>query len=274
MTFNNKNMAIDLKRTSKQVVVSLTSFPKAIPYAMRAIQSILEGTVLPDKVVLYLTVSQFPESQIPQGLQSIMDKNPIFEVRFYEENIRSYTKLIPALIDFPDAIIVTVDDDIRYHKNVLRDLLRLHTQFPNAILAHRAKRIIMNTPYRQWKKYRWYDFITKKFYLRFGNLQTGVGGVLYPPHSLRIEMLDSNLFMNICPTTDDVWFWAAAMANGTKILPVPFGHNKPRELQKPKELSLKTINFKSGIDLNRAAFEKILEKYPVIKQRIESESER
>jgi hypothetical protein len=264
-------MVIDLKRTPEQVVVSLTSFPKAIPYAVRAIQSILEGAILPDKIVLYLTASQFPESKTPQELQAMVDKNPIFEVRFYEENIRSYTKLIPALIDFPDAIIVTVDDDIRYHKNVLRDLLRLHAQFPNTILAHRAKRVKTNVPYRQWKKYRWYGFVTKKLHLRFGNLQTGVGGVLYPPHSLKTEMLDSNLFMNICPTTDDVWFWAAAVANGIKILPVPFGHNKPRELQKPRELSLKTVNFKSGADLNRNALEKILEKYPIIKQRIESE---
>jgi len=257
----------------KQVVVSLTSFPAAIPYAIRAIQSILDGTVHPDKIVLYLTFSQFNEGKIPQELRALSDKNPVFEIRNYDEDIRSYRKLIPALKDFPDAIIVTVDDDVSYHKNMLRDLLRLHRQIPDVILAHRAKQLKMNAPYRKWKKYRWYNFLTKKLHFNFRNIQTGVGGVLYPPHSLNPKMLDSKTFMEVSPTTDDIWFWAAAAANGTKVVPFPFGrHNKPRGLKKPKELSLKTVNFKSGIDLNRAALEKILDSYPVIKQRLENEN--
>ncbi len=262
-------MKIDIKQ---KVIVSLTSFPAAIPYAVGAVQSILSGSVQPDKIILYLTFSQFPESKIPQELQDLSNKNTIFEIRNYDEDIRSYRKLIPALNDFPDDIIITIDDDVWYHKNMLRDFLRLHKQIPDVILAHRAKRIIINAPYRKWKKYRWYNFLTKKLHFSFSNIQTGVGGVLYPPHSLKKEMLDSSLFMKIAPTTDDIWFWAAAVANGTKIVPFPFGqHNKPHGLKKPKELSLKTTNFKSGIDLNRMAFEKILEKYSEIRQRVENE---
>lgn len=255
----------------KKVIVSLTSFPAALPYAIGSIQSILDGSVLPDKIVLYLTFSQFTECKIPQELQELSDRHYIFEIRNYDEDIRSYRKLVPALKDFPDAVIVTIDDDVAYHKNMLRDLLNLHEQIPNMIFAHRAKRLKMNVPYRKWKKYRWYSFLTKKLHFKFKNIQTGVGGVLYPPNSLNSEMLDPRIFTTIAPTTDDIWFWAAAVANGTKVVPVPFGHNKPHGLKKPKELSLKTTNFKSGIDLNRAAFEKILEKYPIVKQRIEEE---
>lgn len=255
-----------------KVIVSLTSFPAAIPFAIQAIQSIMEGSVKPDKIVLYLTFSQFPDGKIPQELQELSNKNPVFEIRDYQEDIRSYRKLIPALKDFPDTIIVTIDDDVWYHENMLRDFLHLHQQIPGAILAHRAKRLKLNIPYRKWKKYRWYSFLTKKLHFNFRNIQTGVGGVLYPPHSLNAEMIDSGAFKEIAPTTDDIWFWAAAVANGTKVVPFPFGrHNKPRGLKKPRELSLKTVNFKTGIDLNRSAFEKILEKYPIIKQRIENE---
>lgn len=262
-------MASDSEYTQKRVIISLTSFPQAIPYAVQAIQSVLNGTTKPDKIVLYLTASQFPNDEIPQELQELVNKNPIFEVRFYDEDIRSYTKLIPALKDFPDDIIVTIDDDILYRKNMLCDLLRLHKQIPNTIIAHRVKKLKMNAPYRQWKKYRWYHFLLKKWHFKFTNMQTGVGGVLYPPRSLKSEMLDSALFKEIAPTADDIWFWAAAVANDTKIVPFPFGtHNKARELPKPKELSLKTVNFRSGTDLNRVAFEKILEKYPIIKQKI------
>ena len=256
----------------KKVIVSLTSFPAAIPYAKDAIKSILAGNTLPDKVVLYLTFSQFEDSKIPSELTTLANNNPLFEIRNYNEDIRSYRKLIPALKDFPNDIIVTIDDDVRYHKNMLQDLLDLHKKIPNVIIANRAKKIKRNAPYRQWKKYRWYHFLFKKLKFNSKNIQTGVGGVLYPPNSLDQEMMDSDIFKEIAPTTDDIWFWAAAVANGTYILPFPFGkHNKPCGLKKPKNLSLKTTNFKRGTDLNRSAFEKILEKYPIVKQRIENE---
>lgn len=255
----------------QQVIVSLTSFPAAIPYAAKAVQSILNGTVLPDKVVLYLTFSQFGKDGIPQELLDLASNEPRFEIRDYPKDIRSYRKLVPTLTDFPDAIIVTIDDDVKYHKNMLRDLLRLHEEIPNAVLAHRAKLMKPDKPYRKWRKYRWYHFLGKRIHASFRNIQTGVGGVLYPPHCLKPEMIDVELFTKLAPTTDDIWFWAAGVANGVKVIPVPFGHNKPKGLEKPRELSLKTVNFKAGIDRNSAALKNILEAYPIVKQRIENE---
>lgn len=254
----------------RQTIVALTSFPAAIPYAIHAIQSILNGTTLPDKIVLYLTFAQFKETSIPQTLIDLAKQNPRFEIRDYPKDIRSYRKLIPALIDFPEAVIVTIDDDVKYHKNMLHDLLKLHEQMPNVILAHRAKLMEPNKPYRKWRKYRWYHFLTKRIHTSFRNIQTGVGGVLYPPHCLKQEMLDVELFTELAPTTDDIWFWAAGVANGYPVIPVPFGHNKPKGVGKPRTLSLKTVNFKSGIDRNSTALKKILERYPLIKQRIEN----
>ena len=256
------------KPIHEQVIVSLTSFPAAISYATQAIQSLLRGTVLPDKIVLYLTFSQFGEKGIPQELLDLANSS-ILEIRNYDKDIRSYRKLIPALKDFPDAVIVTIDDDAEYHKNMLRSLLCLHKRVPDAILAHRVRRIQLDMPYRKWRKYKWHHFLFKRNHAGYANLQTGVGGVLYPPHSLREEMLNSELFTEIAPTMDDIWFWTAAVANGTKIMPVPFGYRKPKELDKPKELSLKIVNFRSGIDRNRSVLEKILEKYPVVKERLE-----
>jgi len=61
----------------KQVIVSLTSFPEAIPFAVQAIHSILKGTVLPDKIILYLTASQFPAGKIPFELIELKKKQVI-----------------------------------------------------------------------------------------------------------------------------------------------------------------------------------------------------
>lgn len=246
----------------EQVIVSMTSFPAAIGFAARAVQSILNGSVLPDKLVLYLTFSQFTDTKIPDSLLKLAEESPVFEIRDYPRDIRSYRKLVPALRDFPDAVIVTVDDDVAYHPDMLRGLLDLHAGQPDAVLAHRAKRIKPGAPYRKWPKYRWYDFVFRKIHRDVRNIQTGVGGVLYPPRVFRQEMIDEELFTRIAPTTDDLWFWAAAVANGRCVIPVPFGHNKPHGLGKPRELSLKTVNFKAGTDRNSAAFRVILDHFP------------
>lgn len=251
-----------------EVIVSLTSFPPAIPFAVKAIESILHGSVLPDRLVLYVTLSEFADGKLPAELVALTEANPVFEIRNYDRNIRSYRKLIPALIDFPEAVIVTLDDDILYHRHLLRDILLWHERYPRAVLANRAKKIKMGRPYRQWPKYRWYHFVARRIRLGYLNLPTGVGGVLYPPHCLKADMLDPDAFTRIAPTTDDIWFWAAAVANGTPVLPIPFGHNKPKGLPKPQAISLKTANFKRGTDRNLAALQAICAHYPEVEQQI------
>ena len=49
------------------------------------------------------------------------------------------------------------------------------------------------------------------------NFLTGVGTVLYPPHSLDEEVFNEKVFTEICPKADDVWFTAMALKKGTPI---------------------------------------------------------
>lgn len=254
----------------QRIIISLTSFPEAIPYAVESIKSILQGSLLPDKIVLYLDSQKFPDNTIPQELEILRSENSIFEVRFDPSEIRSYKKLIPALKDFPNDIIVTIDDDIYYPKNLLRSLVRLHRLLPNAIIAHRVRRIQINKPYSKWRKYKWYDFIFRRHHFDYFAMQTGVGGVLYPPKSLDENMLDPALFMELAPTNDDIWFWAAAVSKGTYVVPVPNGRNIVKEVGKPDNLALKAINLKSGDDRNREALDKILNYYPIIREKLEN----
>jgi hypothetical protein len=262
---------------NQKVIVSLTSWPPAIAFVPGAVRSILAGSVLPDKVVLYLTASQFPDGVLPAEIETLKIENPRFEVRFWEENIRSYTKLVPVLHDFPDDIIVTVDDDMRYPKRMLEMLLHLHRRYPDMIIAHNVRRIMTDAEgvlkgYFDWKRYkpvRYWRHLPKPGYR---NLLFGLGGVLYPPHSLDEGMMHPEFFMSMAPTVDDVWFWAAATAQGTKVFPVPFGYFRPRHLGKPAEIALGTGNTRSGVDVNRNVMLEILKRYPVIKERLEQDT--
>lgn len=251
-----------------RVIVSLTSFPEAINFAAGAIKSILDGSVLPDKIILYLTLSQFGNKTLPQELLELERKNEIFEIHNYDNEIRSYRKLIPALMEYPNDIIVTIDDDVKYHRHMLKKLLDMHRRFPDHVIAHRAKKLLKGLPYKKWPKHRWYHFIGSKFKFSPKNIQTGVGGVLYPPGVLKSSMIDQELFTNLAPTTDDLWFWAATVLNDRMIIPVPFGYNKPKSLGKPRELSLKTINFKNGEDRNVRSLNNILSAFPELESRI------
>ena len=250
----------------QQIIVSLTSFPAALPYAAQAIRSILQGSLQPDKIVLYLDTLKFPDGVLPAEIEALKVECPFFEVRFDPAEIRSYKKLIPALRDFPEDVIVTIDDDIRYHPNLLRDLVALHKRVPDAIIAHRVRKVKPGEPYRKWRKYKWYDFIFKKIHRSHLAMLTGVGGVLYPPHSLDEKMLDPELFMTLAPTVDDVWFWAAAVSKGTYVIPLPNGQRTAKGVGKPRELSLMSVNLHPEDDKNRKALDRIMEEFPIIRQ--------
>ena len=254
----------------QQIIVSLTSFPAAIPYAVQTIRSLLNGSVLPDKIVLYLDTPQVPDGVLPPELEALKAESPLLEVRFDPAEIRSYKKLIPALRDFPDDTIVTIDDDIHYPPNLLRDLADLHKRIPDAIVAHRVRKVRLDAPYKKWRKYKWYDFVFRRYHFSHLAMQTGVGGVLYPPHTLDEKMLDPALFMAMAPTNDDIWFWAAAVSKGTFVVPLPNGQRTAKGIGKPHKYSLMSVNLQPGDDRNRKALDKILQHFPDIRRALET----
>ena len=50
------------------------------------------------------------------------------------------------------------------------------------------------------------------------NFFTGSNGVLYPPHCLADAVLDEETFTRICPTEDDIWFFAMSLLAGTRTV--------------------------------------------------------
>jgi lipopolysaccharide biosynthesis glycosyltransferase len=200
---------------SKDIVVSLTSYPARIDAVPETLKSILAQSFKPWKLVLWLAREQFPglERDLPPELVRLKDKGLSIE---WCEDIRSYKKLIPSLRTYPDKIIVTADDDIIYGKNWLAQLVIAHICEPDAIVCHRAHQVLLNengnfSPYKLWLK----EIKGENSSLR--HLFTGCGGVLYPPGSLHEAVQDRNAFSSTCPNGDDLWFWGMAVLNGSKI---------------------------------------------------------
>ena len=254
-----------------RVIASMTSFPAAIKYAADAVRSILRGRKLPDKIVVYLTESQWTNG-IPKELSDI--KSELLEVRFWKENIRSYTKLVPALHDFPNDIIITFDDDIEYSRSMIARLLRAHKRYPNAIIANVTRPVGITEsgdvlPYKEWKRNRGLYAFTHSSRPSFRNLVLGYSGMLYPPRVFDKTVLDSKIFMELAPSTDDIWFWAMAVKNGTRIKPVWLGAftYKNRYLGKPDAIGLLSENI-IKMDKNKIATENILRRFPEILEKL------
>lgn len=74
--------------------------------------------------------------------------------------------------------------------------------------------------------------------------------------------------MDICPDADDVWFWAMAVLNNTKIRVGSPTLNRLNEIENETDTSLWSKNkFR-----NDAIFKKVLETFPEIRNRIMEEN--
>ena len=212
----SKNVKIKKIKKCSDIVISLTSYPARINTIYKTIKSMLNQTLRPYKIVLVLGEDKFPrkELDLPEDLTTLFSDR--FEILWTQKDLRSYTKLIPTLKAFPDKIIVTADDDVIYNSDWLEKLYKAYKKNPKLIHCHRAHKIKFDEDnqimsYNNWK---WNVSKTKP---SFNNFLTGVGGVLYPPNSLYKDIFNIELFQKLAPMADDIWFWAMAVLQGTKI---------------------------------------------------------
>jgi len=229
------------------------------------VQTLLTQVPAPDLVVLYLAESQFPGKKLPASTTDLMAKEKKFEVRWVPKDTRAHKKLTPALIDFPDDIIITADDDVLYPADWLARLMTAHKKYPNAVIGHHVYRMRPDKPYRKWRKIQ-NHWRRRVLFGRpsFKNFATGCGGILYPPHALYKDVLKEELFMDLAPTADDVWFWAMAVLNGTKIAIVSNPIKHLEEQENTQDCALWADN--AVDDRNNKFLAAIMERYPEIKR--------
>ena len=259
-----------------RLIVSLTSTPWRMYDIHYTLHSLLSQSLKPDKVVLWLGEELFPrgDADVPEAVLRLRERG--LEIR-YCHDMRSFTKLVPALAAFPGDNIVTADDDIFYPEDWLEGLVTRHESVPDLhITAALSRRLLLEdglpAPYARWP-------IVGGGGLERGLVPLGVGGVLYPPGSMHPDVFDEEAFMALTPSADDLWFWAMALRNGTPILPglavvpeaegeLPRQHlkgmgltfvNPERELGLSGEATLGGVNVH---DKNSIFFGQLVEEWP------------
>ena len=212
---NFKDLGVTDNKRKQKIIISLTSFPERMYDIKFTLYSLLTQTVKPDEVILWLAKDQFPnrEDDIPQDVLSLKKNGLTIK---WCDDLRSYKKLIPSLISFPNDYIVTADDDLYYHENWLKQLVDDYKLYPNTIICQRSRRISFNDDgnlgdYSSWK------LSMSEEAPSFLNFSTNGAGSLFPPNSLDGRVINLNLFNELCPYGDDIWIWAMAILNKTKI---------------------------------------------------------
>ncbi|MDR2038506.1 MAG: hypothetical protein LBQ60_11345 [Bacteroidales bacterium] len=242
MAYTSCEMGISDRLYGKnEIIVSLTTYGKRIYDVPVVIESLFSQTIKANKIILWLAKDEFCENNLPVSLKKMRNRGLIIE---FCKDLKSYKKLIPALIAYPSASIITVDDDVIYARDFIERFVHAYLATPDVILFGRGHRISFTEegvlkPYDEWKP----DISEED--ISHLNFPTGIGGILYPPQSLNAEVTNEQLFMRLAPSADDIWTKAMALLCGTpakKIhIPVKF-EEYCTIIRRSQDLSLYFIN--------------------------------
>ena len=207
-----------LNRTEKRdmrIIVSLTSYPARIKLVPYTIVSMLNQTVKPDKIILWLGEDQFPDRKLPKVFDKLRACGVDIEFR---EDIGPHTKYFYAMQEYPEDIIITVDDDWVYDSNIVEKLYKSYMINPECVSAIRFHKIKFLPNGRPDKHDNWYLEYTNALGTKSQSyFACGVGGVLYPPNSLHKEAFNVEAIRKLCPKADDVWLKIMETMNNTKV---------------------------------------------------------
>lgn len=198
------------KRATK-IIVSFTTIDSRIETVPIMLKSIFNQTIMPDDIILWISNNVNREK-----LQRILDKEikQGLTVR-YVEDIKVHTKYYYAMKEYPNDLIITIDDDILYPENLIESLYKAHCIHPKEVICSRAHEIVYENqnflPYKKW------NMLAPGIENDNNNLiATGVGGVLYPPKALYGDWKEIELFRKLCPNADDIWLKFMEYLNSTK----------------------------------------------------------
>ena len=189
-----------------KLIISLTSYPPRFNTLKPVLKSLLSQTLVPNSVILWIAKSDI--STLPCEIHRLKE----FGLDIREcQDFKSYKKIIPAILELPDAFIVTADDDIIYERRWLETMVEQYRS-PSEIVFRRGHTVRYSPdgsvmPYSNW------DWESTSVESCVDNFPTSGAGALFPPGVFDSRVVDDTLFRRLAPTADDLWlYWMARLA--------------------------------------------------------------
>ena len=202
-----KRYGLTIEKREQRLIISFTSFPARIDTVWLTVESLMQQSLKADEIILWLAKEQFSGKDVlPERL--LFMENRGLTIRFCDD-LRSHKKYYYAMQEYPDDLIVLVDDDAFYPRDMLKKLYNLHKKCPNDIISSTST--IIADGYRSlpshWHAPRMdqrllHSFIAQPF--------TG-SGTLYPPGKISQHAFEKDVLMKLCPFADDLWLFYMAL---------------------------------------------------------------
>jgi hypothetical protein len=194
-------------------VVSIASYPKRSHLLPGVFEALNNQTTVPKKWILVLSIEEWPELKLPFHLEKLINRG--LEIIWVQNNPYSVKKLVPIIAKYPEYRVITFDDELIYGKFMIEKLIKCSLKHPKAIIGHVGKQLIqINGELKMFYRTKeGANFKTPSEQVYF----LGGAGTLYPANSLDSKISDMEAIHKIVPGRgSDIWFWAAAVANGTE----------------------------------------------------------
>src|ERR1035437_9916865 len=155
LTHKNKKYSLkDSANNKDRIIVSITSFPSRINRLWLVIETLLRQSQKPDKIILWLSLDQFPSlNSLPINLLNLLKRG--LEIQLKEDDFRSHKKYYYAINEYRNDVIITVDDDVFYHKELIENLVNIYHKFPKCVCCNYCTEIEVADkeikPYISWK---------------------------------------------------------------------------------------------------------------------------
>lgn len=244
----------------EKIIVSFTSYPKRIHTVEKVLDSIIEQTITPDKIILYLSSSEFDGFQNMPDLKNYHKYG--FEIHWYKENLKSHKKWFYAFQEYPDDIVITLDDDILYKRTAIESLLKYHEIFPDAVIARNVSLITSNedgtiAPYGQWC-----DLCSEQVGMSRGDFLAKTGwGTLYSPRLFASEVFNIGVFMEKCQYADDIWMKIMEVYSGIPVVLADGSWDDPMLMEHQMNCLYQDHNRNGG---NDKQLRDLMEYYPCV----------
>lgn len=199
------------------IVVSLTTFPKRINSIWISIESLLNQSLRPNKIILWLSKEQFnSEETLPSKILKYKERGVY--INFVDDDLRSFKKFYYVTDEDvkPNLCLVTVDDDIIYDCFLLEKLYKYHIKYPQAIICNYGHKIEYKED-GKLKSYNDWGLVNRVTEPSSDIFFGSGGGTLYPHNAFYKDLRNKNLFMKLTPFADDIWLNCMAKFQGTLI---------------------------------------------------------
>lgn len=240
----------------QNIIVSLTSFPARINTVWLTIETILRQTIKPKHIILWLSRDQFPsKSYLPPNLICLEKRG--LKIELVEGDLKSHKKYYYSFIEYPDDYIITIDDDVFYNTKLIEFLWYAHLNYPDCICCNESHFISFTEdkqlrPYKTWLHNFNFDLLPSKLLCPIG-----IGGVLYPPHSLSKLVTQTDIFMQCCPRADDLWLKAMSLIANRKVVQTSY-HSMFMPVKISHNTTLSSSNISSGNDIQLQSLRDVL----------------